>query len=310
MQETVINTTIIIVTYNGSKWINRCLGSCENEDVIVVDNSSTDNTVQLIEVNYPNVIILKQDVNLGFGAANNLGISYALNNGADAVFLMNQDVYLFPNTINSLKEIYLQNNEYGILSPVHLNVDESRLDAAFSDYLNYNSNNYFVGDLYNNRRQEIYEVSFVNAAGWFISKEALLSVGGFDPIFFHYGEDNNLCQRMLYHNYKIGVVTDSKMIHDRENHANNKRDKSFFSSFYLKKQENILKNIFGNPFNKVESFSYREIRSMQASKLFKFQFRDFIKTFKLSRLKVRWFKESIESRKITRKKGSHYLIID
>ena len=115
---------------------------------------------------------------------------------------------------------------------------------------------------------------------------------------------------MLYHNYKIGVVTDSKMIHDRENHANNKRDNSFFSSFYLRKQENILKNIFGNPFNKVESFSYREIRSMQASKLFKFQFRDFLKTFKLSRLKVRWFKESIESRKITREKGSHYLIIN
>jgi GT2 family glycosyltransferase len=310
MRKTITNTVIIIITYNGSKWINRCLQSCEAHDVVVVDNFSTDRTLEIIENKFPLVTVVKQKKNLGFGAANNLGIAYALNNGADSVFLLNQDAYLFTDTINILREKCFQNNEYGILSPIHLNVDEKRLDAAFSEYLNYTNNNFFVGDLYNQCRKKIYDVSFVNAAGWFISQKALVKVGGFDPIFFHYGEDNNLCQRVLFHNFKIGVATDARMIHDREGHIDTKIDKSFFSSFYLRKQENTLKSIYGNPLNNEKKISVKGIKRMQITKLLQLEMRDFFRTFKLNRLRKLWFKQSIQSRLITRKIGSHYLKLD
>lgn len=86
-------TYIIIVSYNGMPWLEKCLKSCGKFPVIIVDNSSTDETVSFVEDNFPNVILLRQALNLGFGQANNIGIRYALDIGAENVFLLNQDVF-------------------------------------------------------------------------------------------------------------------------------------------------------------------------------------------------------------------------
>ena len=72
------STFIIIVTYNGERWIRQCINSCLGYNVIVIDNNSSDQTIKIIENEYPKVVLLKQENNLGFGKANNLGISYAL----------------------------------------------------------------------------------------------------------------------------------------------------------------------------------------------------------------------------------------
>ncbi|MBZ9787851.1 glycosyltransferase [Psychroflexus sp. CAK57W] len=88
------NTYVIIVTYNAMSWIDRCLQSTGDYPVVVVDNASTDQTVVHIQSNYPKATLLPQNKNLGFGQGNNVGISYALNQGAEHVFLLNQDAYL------------------------------------------------------------------------------------------------------------------------------------------------------------------------------------------------------------------------
>jgi len=62
---------------------------------------------------------------------------------------------------------------------------------------------------------DVYEFPFVNAAAWLVTAEALQKIGGFDPIFIHYGEDDNFCQRIRFHGLKVGVVPDAKVRHDR-----------------------------------------------------------------------------------------------
>ena len=85
---------VIIVSYNGMKWIDKCLNSVLNQgEVVVVDNNSCDGTVDYIRMNFSLVKILSQTTNYGFGTANNIGISYAMKKGADAVFLLNQDAF-------------------------------------------------------------------------------------------------------------------------------------------------------------------------------------------------------------------------
>ncbi|UBZ07456.1 glycosyltransferase family 2 protein [Salegentibacter mishustinae] len=211
---------IIIVTYNGMKWLARCLESTTPYPVIVVDNNSTDGTVDYIKSHYPEIILFEQKENLGFGQANNNGISYALDKGADFVFLLNQDAYLFPDTIENLIKLQKQNSKYGILSPVHINNDEDKLDANFSNYISFHKNPYLISDFVLRKPlKEIYPVPFVNAAAWLISKNCLQTVGGFDPIFFHYGEDDNYCQRLKFHDYKIGVTPNEFVIHDRSNRS-------------------------------------------------------------------------------------------
>lgn len=210
-------TYIIIVTYNGMLWIQKCLESCQDYPVIVVDNASTDNTVLFIKDTFPDIKVREQEKNLGFGRANNLGISYALSQGAEYVFLLNQDAYLQENALEILLESHKQNPSYGVLSPIHLNGKGSRLDQSFSNYLSYKNNPDFFSDFVLKKElQDIYDVPFVNAAGWLVSRSILETVGGFDPIFFHYGEDDNYCQRAIYHGFKIGVVPTAFLHHDRE----------------------------------------------------------------------------------------------
>ncbi len=213
--------SIIIVSYNGISWLSKTLGSIPDKyPVIVVDNNSSDETVNFIKANYPRVTLLEQSKNLGFGQANNIGISYALKQGAEHIFLLNQDAYLKDGCLDILIDFQKANKEYGILSPIHLNGTGTRLDANFSNYVNYAGNKDFFSDYVLNKSiKPIYTVPFVNAAGWLISRECLETVGGFDPLFFHYGEDDNYCQRLNYHGFKIGVVPEAKLLHDRENRS-------------------------------------------------------------------------------------------
>ncbi|MEJ1937614.1 glycosyltransferase, partial [Nostoc sp. NIES-2111] len=95
---------MVIVTYNGTPWLRRCLDSLAPAttgpvvEVVVVDNASTDETCRVIEQDYPHVVLIRSAENLGFGRGNNLGISQALARGARHVFLLNQDAYLLPST--------------------------------------------------------------------------------------------------------------------------------------------------------------------------------------------------------------------
>lgn len=212
---------VVIVTYNGEKWIQKCLNSIIIAtiipEIIVVDNNSTDKTVELVE-NFPaSIQLFKQTKNIGFGQANNLGISFALKNECDYVFLLNQDAFLELDTIDKLIQIHKKFRDFGILSPIHLNGNGERLDKNFSNYLNYEKNKSFYSDFILNKvKKSPYEVPFVNAAAWLIPKSTLKLVGGFDPLFFHYGEDDNYCQKLIYENLKIGIVANSFIRHDRE----------------------------------------------------------------------------------------------
>ncbi|CAG5072014.1 hypothetical protein DYBT9623_03953 [Dyadobacter sp. CECT 9623] len=208
---------VVIVTYNGMAWIAKCLSNLDMSDVpyeaIIIDNNSNDGTYEFIEKNY-NHTLIQSGENLGFAKANNIGIKLALQKNAELVFLLNQDCYLYPSSLRVLMEVSNKNKEYGILSPVHLNGVGSQLDFNFRDYMLRSKT--LIDDYVLGRLSLIYPTQFVNAAAWMITGDCLRRVGGFDTmVFFHYGEDNNYCQRVLFHNFKIGIVPGAFAEHDR-----------------------------------------------------------------------------------------------
>ncbi|HBY69943.1 MAG TPA: glycosyltransferase family 2 protein, partial [Flavobacteriaceae bacterium] len=193
---------IIIVTYNAMPWIEKCLATCKGYPICVIDNASSDKTVAYIRENYPEIQVLPQQKNLGFGQANNIGIRYAIDQAADYVFLLNQDAYLQEGCIEKLIAVHIENPDYGVISPIHLNGQGDQLDEKFLLYLNRDKvTNALLLDAFQNNTSSVYPIEFVNAAGWLLSKQTLQTVGGFDPIFFHYGEDDNYCQRIHYHGF-------------------------------------------------------------------------------------------------------------
>lgn len=211
----------IIVSYNFNRndWLNKCLTSLKRSsylvNIIVVDNNSTDNSVSIIKSKYPEVILFEQKENLGFAKANNIAIRYAYDNGADFVFLLNQDAWIEKDTVAKLVEVAEKNPDYGVISPIHLSGDYKHFDKGFLLYFNENIEKTSNEDLYYGVKK-LYTVSFVNAAAWLVSKKCIETVGGFDTlIFHHYGEDYNYSQRLQYHNLKLGIYTGCTICHDR-----------------------------------------------------------------------------------------------
>ena len=199
---------VVLVTYNGSHWIDKNIQSLLDSDypvhIIAIDNNSTDNSAALL-AKYPQVDLIQSPDNLGFGKANNIGIKKALEQGADYVFLLNQDAWVFSNTVGSLIAKIASGEDFGIMSPKHFSGDGITLDKSFETYLSRKTG---LADA-------IAIVPFVNAAAWMLTRKCIETVGFFEPLFGHYGEDRNYCDRVLFHKFKIGIDNDSKIVHDR-----------------------------------------------------------------------------------------------
>lgn len=211
----------IIVTFNAMQWAERCFISLTKStiplDVFVVDNGSTDGTQDFVKIKFPYFNFIQSRDNLGFGRANNIGLRYALDNGYDYVYLLNQDAWIQPNTIEELIKISVRNPEYGILSPFQMNKDLIHIDKAFAESVcGYKSNPDILNDFFNDTINVVYSASNVMAAHWFMTRQCIEKVGGFSLTFEHYCEDNNYEDRMLYWGLKMGVVPSLRVVHDRE----------------------------------------------------------------------------------------------
>ncbi|GAW88216.1 glycosyl transferase, group 2 family protein [Flavobacterium psychrophilum] len=259
---------VIIVTYNGSKWIEKCINSLLRSiypiNILVVDNCSTDDSVELLK-QFSEIHLIQSKENLGFGKANNIGIDYALNNKADYVFLLNQDTWVFDDTISNLVVMAQNNPSFGIVSPMHFSGDEKTLDKGFVTYYNRN--------VEENAGKNIAIVPFVNAAAWLVSSACLQKVGGFESLFGHYGEDRNYCDRVLYHQFQIVIAKNAKICHDRKISRSFKKDliqskykmlsqvldinNTLFASY-----ANALQSVFGLPKYFKQSYSFTFITQL------------------------------------------------
>lgn len=149
------------------------------------------------------------------------------------------------------------NSGYGIISPVHLNGDGTAIDFGFYNLIANNNAKYderkLLTDLLKNDKKSIYQFKFINAAAWLVSKKCIEIVGGFDPLFYHYGEDNNYCQRIKYHGFKLGLATQTFIYHDREQRMSN------HSKNGIKQQELAMMKTISD-INLTSTFDYRFIQ--------------------------------------------------
>jgi len=214
-----IKVFCIIVTYNGIKWINKCLTSITQIDfpvkTIVIDNGSKDGTQRVIKESFPETELIESAENLGFGKANNIGIEKAISSGANYVFLLNQDAFFIEGSFKSMIDLMESNKSLGILSPIHYAGDEVHLDYKFQGYVKkYFSISFDINKTYAGNEQ-FYVCNFINAAAWLVSVDMLIKTGLFHPIFPHYSEDMEFVHRIKQHDFEIGFTPLVSIIHDR-----------------------------------------------------------------------------------------------
>jgi GT2 family glycosyltransferase len=310
-----MKTQAIIVTYNGMKWLEHCLNSLLNSsipiEIIVIDNYSIDGTVDYIKSNFKSIVLIEQKENLGFGKANNIGLAYALKCQADYVFLLNQDACVDINTIEVLINTGKKYKDYGIISPIHLDYSGKSLEYYFYKFMASSASKSFYSDyVLTNEIKNIYEVPFIQAAAWLLPINTLKKIGGFDPLFFHYGEDDNYCQRVLFHNMKIGIVPGAFIKHD--SNTNPKPVLELFSSAYFL---NYKKQLYVKYGDLNLNLTRRHIEN-ERYKIYKLMITGFLsfKVYKIKGACKQFFilRECIENIVVNRKKSlelqSNYII--
>ena len=195
------NLTVIIVSFRSENVIHNCIQSIGNDiKILIVDNSNSKEFKENIENKYKNVSCILSENNSGMGAGNNLGIK---NIKTDFAFILNPDVILEPNTIDSLIEESQKLESFGIISPIEVN----------KDYPNYK--------LIDNSRKNIdlkepLKVKSVDGYSMLINLKRLNQIDNFyyfDENFFMYLENDDLCKRLNDKNENIYVIPKSKIKH-------------------------------------------------------------------------------------------------
>lgn len=208
--------------------------------VVVIDNGSGDDSVGIIQEQFPDVTILCMVNNLGFGKAANIGIKYALEQNAWAILLLNNDTQVESNTLKQIANFMASSPEVGIASPkIFLSNNPQRLWAVGGMYrencaINIGSNEYDTGQ-YDN-----IQLDFVYGCAMLLRSNMLKKIGLFDEQFFMYYEDVDICLRARKAGFTVALVPNTCVLHLSSQSTNdNPARKVFYESrsrvlFYAK----------------------------------------------------------------------------
>ncbi len=212
---------IIILNWNGKKDTLECLASVmsmdyKNYDVIVVDNGSTDGSVDAIRECYPDVKIIENGKNIGYAAGNNAGIYRALEDKVDYVFILNNDVIVDPNLLTKLVDVSELDGEIGIVGPANYYYDKPDILWSMGASLSRKGDvdNKIIGQgelglLWNH----IQEVDSIVGSAILVKKEVFSKVGVFDERYFLCHEEYDFSARVAGSGYKSISVPSAKIWH-------------------------------------------------------------------------------------------------
>ena len=209
--------SIIILNYNGLEHAEHCLTSLAGMDfpssqreIIMVDNASTDGSAELIARQYPHVRLIRSAINLGFSQGANLGASAAT--GKYLAFL-NNDMRVSPTWLSELVKTALADGQCAVIGSAILNWEGiahdfvGRPDDAFClASAPHPLPTYAMPD-------GVRHFLFVSAGAALVRADAFRECGGFDPDYFMYHEDVDLCWRLWLRGYKCALTPQSITYH-------------------------------------------------------------------------------------------------
>ena len=202
------NCTIIIVTYNSAHLIKFCLQNLnlEQYQVMLVDNASSDNTLNIVTTYFPQVKIIKLTQNSGYSRANNIALREVKT---DFALLLNVDAVITTQDIDKITNLMQQNQQVAIAGPMVYTAQLINNQIVNPVKCGKNS--------YDNKKcpedENFYFSGFMTGAAMFLNMHIMSEIGFFDEGFFLYCEDNELCKRALKRNYKVAVAKNSKFYH-------------------------------------------------------------------------------------------------
>jgi GT2 family glycosyltransferase len=209
--------SIIILNWNGIKFLSDCFSAIEkqtypNLETIFVDNGSTDDSVFFIKKNFPKVIILENEINLGFAQGNNEGI---LKANGKYVFLLNNDTKMNEKCIENLLEVAERDNTIGMFAPKILSIKNEKLidSIGLNIYPDGLARGAFRNNIDNGQYNNNKDIFFPSGCAALYRKEMLDEIGLLDKIFFAYCEDTDLGIRARLSGWEAQSVPSAIVYH-------------------------------------------------------------------------------------------------
>ena len=215
--------SVVVVTYNGLPWVERCLESVRGYETIVVDNGSTDGTVELVRERFPEARLLEQE-NTGLGAGSNAGMRIA---SGDYFLLLNSDAWAVGDGVERLTAFAEEHPEAAVVGPRLLNPDGSLQPSVrgFPTLWRLATEYFFLRKLAPRSRalnafygarfehDEVREAEFLMGACLLVRRQAADTVGLFDEDFFMFSEETDWCYRFRQAGWKVLFTPEAEFVH-------------------------------------------------------------------------------------------------
>jgi GT2 family glycosyltransferase len=226
-----LDLSIIIVNYNVKEFLQNLIHSIEKastnitKEIIVIDNASDDGSVEFLKEKFPQVKLIVNQKNLGFGKANNIGLKQATGK---YILLINPDTIVAEDTFEKMVQFFETNKNVGLAGCKILNPDGTLQLACRRSFpgpwtsftkvtglsLLFPKSKLFARyNLTYLDENQSYEVDAISGSFMMMRREVYKKVGGFDEQFFMYGEDLDICYRIQKAGFKVFYVHTTQIIH-------------------------------------------------------------------------------------------------
>jgi hypothetical protein len=229
---TSVELSVVIVAWNAKHYLDLCLESLANEpprrsmEVLVVDNASADDTIELVEGKFPSVKLIKSKENLGFAKGNNVAIRQCEGR---YIALVNPDVIVFPGCLDALADFLDENPKVGNVGPRVFNPDMTqqstcrRFPTLWNNFCSathlesiFKGRRFFAGEhMFYFPHDRTLAVNVIVGCFSMIRRETFDQVGLLDEDLFMYGDDVDWCRRAWNAGWQVMFYPGARAIHDR-----------------------------------------------------------------------------------------------
>ncbi len=231
--------SIIVLNYNGVEYLKKCLASILHQDypnieIILVDNASTDNSVNFVSSTFPQVKIIRNKRGLGFGGGNLVGVKAAKGN---KILLVSNDTWMKPDLLTKLNGFY-DKNSFNVVAPYQADYESK------STYLNTSLIDPFGHHIYIDNTET--PPFYLTGVCLFCRKDFYLKTRGMDPKFFLYVEDADWFWRLLLLGYTFTYVPHSYIYHKGGGSTGGHNTKKLKADIFLYRNRNTLYMLLKN----------------------------------------------------------------
>lgn len=210
-------TYITILNWNGWEDTVNCIKSLRKTSctkaykILVIDNHSSNDSVERILDTCPEIELIQNEKNLGFGGGCNVGLQHSIQNNAEFVWLLNNDTKVDTDTLQELINIATSDSTIGIVGSILYHMDNpGKVQTWGGGYVNFWAGH--TENIYN--KNDLHKLQYITGASMLVRVKSLQKVGLFDDSsYFMYWEDADLCFRFSRNNWKLAVAEKSKVLH-------------------------------------------------------------------------------------------------